>query len=108
MNKFSSSGKAIEFAGFRRAYVEGSDDPDAELADQESILPTMSEGDRIHRAGKDAAGVVGLLAVEPKGHETVPPARFTEAALIKELEQAGIGRPSTYAPTIATIERRGY
>jgi DNA topoisomerase-1 len=105
---FSASGKAIEFAGFRRAYVEGSDDPEAELADQESILPTMQEGERIDRASTTAAGRVGLVAIEPKGHETLPPARYTEAALIKELEQAGIGRPSTYAPTIATIERRGY
>ncbi len=105
---FTASGKAIEFAGFRRAYVEGSDDPDAELADQESILPAMHEGERIHRAGDSIGTTVGLLAIEPKGHETAPPARFTEAALIKELEQEGIGRPSTFAPTIATIERRGY
>lgn len=110
---FTASGKAIEFAGFRRAYVEGSDDPDAELADQESILPAMKEGDRVHRQGAGPQALappagVALLAIEPKGHETLPPARYTEAALIKELEQAGIGRPSTYAPTIATIERRGY
>jgi DNA topoisomerase-1 len=105
---FTASGKAIEFAGFRRAYVEGSDDPDAELADQESILPAMREGERIQRAGSGESAPVGLLAIEPKGHETAPPARFTEAALIKELEQEGIGRPSTFAPTIATIERRGY
>jgi len=109
---FSASGKAIEFAGFRRAYVEGSDDPDAELADQESILPAMSEGHRVGAA--DAAGgaaggaELALKGLEAKGHETQPPARFTEAALIRELEQAGIGRPSTYATTIATIERRGY
>jgi DNA topoisomerase I len=105
---FTASGKAIEFAGFRRAYVEGSDDPDAELADQESILPTMTVGERIAEAGSASAPAVALVRLEPKGHETQPPARFTEAALIKELEQAGIGRPSTYAPTIATIERRGY
>jgi len=109
---FSASGKAIEFAGFRRAYVEGSDDPDAELADQESILPAMREGHRVGAA--DAAGgasggaELALKGLEAKGHETQPPARFTEAALIRELEQAGIGRPSTYATTIATIERRGY
>jgi DNA topoisomerase-1 len=104
---FTASGKAIEFAGFRRAYVEGSDDPDAELADQESILPTMSVGDVVEAAGR-AGAAVALSGLTPKGHETQPPARYTEAALIKELEQAGIGRPSTYAPTIATIERRGY
>jgi len=105
---FTASGKAIEFAGFRRAYVEGSDDPDAELADQESILPAMSVGDRVEAAGTAVSARVALVRLEPKGHETQPPARYTEAALIKELEQAGIGRPSTYAPTIATIERRGY
>ena len=100
----TSSGKAIEFAGFRRAYVEGSDDPAAELEEQEAILPQMSVGDRIARSGT----AVTLLDVEPKRHETTPPARFTEASLIKELERLGIGRPSTYAPTIATIVRRGY
>jgi DNA topoisomerase I len=105
---FTAGGKAIEFAGFRRAYVEGSDDPDAELADQESILPTMREGERIGAAGAASPTPVCVTGLDPKGHETQPPARYTEAALIKELEQAGIGRPSTYAPTIATIERRGY
>jgi DNA topoisomerase I len=100
----TSSGKAIEFAGFRRAYVEGSDDPAAELEEQEAILPQMSVGDRIDRQNTP----VTLLNVEPKRHETTPPARFTEASLIKELERLGIGRPSTYAPTIATIIRRGY
>jgi DNA topoisomerase-1 len=104
----TTSGKAIEFAGFRRAYVEGSDDPEAELADQESILPAMKTGDPIARAGTTDGAGVGLNGLDPKGHETQPPARYTEAALIKELEQAGIGRPSTFAPTIATIDRRGY
>jgi DNA topoisomerase-1 len=105
---FTASGKAIEFAGFRRAYVEGSDDPEAELADQESILPAMKEGDLVAAADRADAATVALAGLDPKGHETQPPPRYTEAALIKELEQAGIGRPSTYAPTIATIERRGY
>jgi DNA topoisomerase I len=100
----TASGKAIEFAGFRRAYVEGSDDPVAELEEQEAILPQMAVGDRIARNGT----AVALLDIEPKRHETTPPARFTEASLIKELERLGIGRPSTYAPTIATIIRRGY
>ena len=102
---FTASGKAIEFAGFRRAYVEGSDDPAAELEEQEAILPQCSVGDRIHR---DGSTPITLVGTEPKRHETVPPARFTEASLIKELERLGIGRPSTYAPTIATIVRRGY
>ena len=101
----TAGGKAIEFAGFRRAYVEGSDDPAAELADQEAILPQMKVGDRIHRDGSTA---IVLVDTEPKHHETSPPARFTEASLIKELERLGIGRPSTFAPTIATIVRRGY
>jgi DNA topoisomerase-1 len=101
----TASGKAIEFAGFRRAYVEGSDDPAAELEEQETILPQCAAGDRIHVDGSTA---ITLLGAEPKRHETTPPARFTEASLIKELERLGIGRPSTYAPTIATIVRRGY
>src|SRR5688500_3606027 len=100
----TASGKAIEFAGFRRAYVEGSDDPAAELEEQETILPQCSVGDRIDRDGT----AVTLAGTESKRHETTPPARFTEASLIKELERLGIGRPSTYAPTIATIVRRGY
>jgi len=104
----TASGKAIEFAGFRRAYVEGSDDPAAELEEQETILPQCKVGDRIYRDGDAASGGITLLGTEPKGHVTTPPARFTEASLIKELERLGIGRPSTYAPTIATIVRRGY
>jgi len=100
----TATGKAIEFAGFRRAYVEGSDDPAAELEEQEALLPPCRVGDRIDRTGTP----IVLLGTEPKRHETLPPARFTEASLIKELERLGIGRPSTYAPTIATIGRRGY
>ena len=84
--------------------MEGSDDPAAELEEQETILPQCAVGDRIDRAGT----AVALLGAESKRHETTPPARFTEASLIKELERLGIGRPSTYAPTIATIVRRGY
>ena len=101
----TARGKAIEFAGFRRAYVEGIDDPAAELEEQEVILPQCKAGDLIHHDGSTA---IELLGTDPKRHETVPPARFTEASLIKELERLGIGRPSTYAPTIATIVRRGY
>ena len=101
----TATGKAIEFAGFRRAYVEGSDDPFAELEEQEAILPQCEVGDRIHR---DQSTPITLVATDPKRHETTPPPRYTEASLIKELERLGIGRPSTYAPTIATIARRGY
>jgi DNA topoisomerase-1 len=104
---FTASGKAIEFAGFRRAYVEGSDDPTAELEEQETVLPKLAVGARI-AATPDAGGDVVLVSLESRSHETSPPARFTEASLIKELERLGIGRPSTYAATIGTIERRGY
>jgi DNA topoisomerase-1 len=101
---FSASGKAIEFAGFRRAYVEGSDDPSAELEEQETVLPTLTVGEPVDR-DKARVRLAGLEAV---GHETNPPARYTEASLIKELERIGVGRPSTFAATIGTIERRGY
>ena len=101
----TASGKAIEFAGFRRAYVEGSDDPAAELEEQEAILPQLAVGDRVNRAGT----AVTLAGVDAKRHETLPPARFTEASLIKELERLGIGRPSTYASIIDKISSaRGY
>ncbi|HMF96248.1 MAG TPA: type I DNA topoisomerase [Vicinamibacterales bacterium] len=105
---FTASGKAIEFAGFRRAYVEGSDDPLAELEEQETLLPKLTVGEQVERASSGAAARVQVLALEPKRHDTLPPARYTEASLIKELERQGIGRPSTYAATIGTIERRGY
>jgi DNA topoisomerase I len=102
---FTASGRTIEFAGFRRAYVEGSDDPAAELEEQETVLPKLTVGERIDRAGATRVHLAGL---EPKRHDTTPPPRYTEASLIKELERLGIGRPSTYASTIGTIERRGY
>ncbi len=92
-----ASGLRIEFAGFRRAYVEGTDDPEAELADQERLLPPLREGDDL--AVTDATA---------KGHETQPPDRYSEATLIKKLEDLGIGRPSTYASVMKTIDRRGY
>ena len=95
--EFAASGKTILFPGFLRAYVEGSDDPEGELEDQERILPDLTEGD-----GLDAR------ALEPKGHETKPPARFTEASLVRRLEELGVGRPSTYASIIGTIQDRGY
>jgi len=92
-----ASGKVISFPGFLRAYVEGSDDPDAELEDQERVLPPLRQGQEL-----DAT------ATEAKGHETQPPARWTEASLIRELEERGIGRPSTYASIIQTVQDRGY
>ena len=93
----SATGLRIEFPGFRRAYVEGTDDPEAELADQERILPPLSEGE-----------VVPVTGAEAKGHDTQPPDRFSEATLIKKLEDLGIGRPSTYASVMKTIDKRGY
>ena len=94
---FRASGKRIDFPGFFRAYVEGSDDPAVALEDQEQPLPPLASGD-----------VPDCNSVEPVGHETKPPARFTEASLIKVLEKEGIGRPSTYATIMDTIVRRGY
>jgi DNA topoisomerase-1 len=95
--RFQASGRTITFPGFLRAYVEGSDDPDAALDDKETHLPHMSEGDAVHP-----------VELEPTDHETKPPARYTEASLIKRLEELGIGRPSTYASIIATILDREY
>ena len=94
---FRASGKKILFPGFFRAYVEGSDDPEAALENQEIFLPVMKEG--------DATNLDDLNFVS---HETKPPARFTEATLVKELEKRGVGRPSTYASIISTIQDRGY
>ncbi|MBW4472128.1 MAG: type I DNA topoisomerase [Stenomitos rutilans HA7619-LM2] len=94
---FRASGKRIDFAGFFRAYVEGSDDPNAAIEDQEIILPPLQVG--------TTPTCVDLEAI---GHETQPPARFTEASLVKTLESEGIGRPSTYASIIGTIIDRGY
>jgi DNA topoisomerase I len=100
---FGASGKAVQFPGFLRAYVEGSDDPAAELGDQEMVLPALRVGDTV-----TADGPLALQAFETKQHETTPPARYTDASLVKRLEEDGIGRPSTYASIISTIERRGY
>jgi len=100
---FTASGKTIQFAGFLRAYVETSDDPAAELGDQETVLPRLSVDDSV-----TADGALALDSLEPMRHETVPPPRYTDASLVKRLEDDGIGRPSTYASIISTIERRGY
>jgi len=95
--EFSASGKVIEFAGFLRAYVEGSDDPQGDLEDREVRLPALAPGDALDLDG-----------LEVKDHTTQPPARYTEASLVKALEEMGVGRPSTYASIIATIQDRGY
>ncbi len=94
---FAASGRTITFPGFLRAYVEGSDDPEADLEDKERPLPPLSAGDAL-----DAH------QLEASGHETKPPARYTEASLVIRLEELGIGRPSTYASIISTIQDRGY
>ncbi|TWT48666.1 type I DNA topoisomerase [Botrimarina hoheduenensis] len=94
---FTVSGKTIDFPGYLRAYVEGSDDPGAELADQEKTLPSVVVG--------EALDAVELIA---KDHTTQAPSRFSEAALTKALEERGIGRPSTYASIIDTILARNY
>jgi len=94
---FQVGGKTIDFPGYLRAYVEGSDDPQAELADQETILPSVSVGE-----------TVNCRDLEMKEHTTQPPARFNEATLTRSLEEMGIGRPSTYAAIIDTILAREY
>ncbi len=94
---FMASGMTIEFPGFLRAYVEGSDDEAAALEEKEVRLPALKVGD-----GVDCQSIVTTE------HETKPPARFTEASLVQTMEKEGIGRPSTYASIISTIIDRGY
>jgi len=95
--RFRASGQVVEFAGFFRAYVEGSDDPDAALDDRDQPLPRLARGDRPACRRLDAVA-----------HETKPPARYTDATLVQALERDGVGRPSTYASIIDTIVDRGY
>ncbi|MFN8488858.1 MAG: type I DNA topoisomerase [Caldilineaceae bacterium] len=94
---FRASGRTVLFPGFFRAYVEGSDDPEAALESQDAPLPPLAVDE-----------VVDCRDLEAQGHETKPPARYTEATLVKALEAEGIGRPSTYATIIDTIQQRGY
>ena len=94
---FGANGSRIIFPGFLRAYVEGSDDPDAALEDKEVLLPEMKQGDTLN-----------LEQINALTHTTKPPARFTEASIVQQLEKEGIGRPSTYASIIDTILDRGY
>ena len=93
---FRSSGKKILFPGFFRAYVEGSDDTESALENQEKFLPALANGDTTD------------LELKSIIHQTKPPARYTEATLVKELEKSGVGRPSTYAAVISTIQDRKY
>jgi DNA topoisomerase-1 len=94
---FHVAGRTVDFAGFTRAYVEGSDDPEGDLAAKDTIVPALAVGARIHCHG-----------LEAHSHDTQPRARYTEASLTKKLEQLGIGRPSTYASTIDTLLDREY
>jgi DNA topoisomerase-1 len=95
--EFATSGRVITFPGFLRAYVEGADDPDVELEDREVRLPPLAVGDTLQ-----------VLSLTPEGHTTSPPARYTEASLVKALEEMGVGRPSTYASILDTVQGRGY
>ena len=95
--EFTSSGRTITFHGFLKAYVESGDDPNQQGDDQQTKLPNVAQGD-----------TVTVDELGSAGHQTKPPARFTEASLIKELEEREIGRPSTYASIIGTIQNRGY
>lgn len=94
---FEAKGKVIEFPGYFKAYVQGSDDPSGELDNKEKTLPSLSKGENVH-----------CEQLLPSQHFTKPPPRFTEATLVKELEALGIGRPSTYATIMTNIQKRGY
>jgi DNA topoisomerase-1 len=96
-SEWTASGRTITFPGYLRVYVEGSDDPEADLDDRERLLPALSIGHRLPSPH-----------LEPEGHATQPPARYTEASLVRKLEELGIGRPSTYASIMQTIQDRGY
>lgn len=96
-NIFRATGSTVKFPGFMSVYIEGSDDEDAAADDQEKMLPPVAPGDALK-----------LKDLVPRQHFTQPPPRYTEAMLVKALEEYGIGRPSTYAPIIETIQERGY
>lgn len=95
--EFSASGRTITFPGFFKVYVESLDDPNARTDDEESILPALESGDALE-----------VLSLDPTGHETQPPRRYSEASLVQKLEELGVGRPSTYASILTTIQDRGY
>ncbi len=92
--RFRANGSQVKFQGFMKVYVEGNDDKEEE---KDRILPPLEEGEQVK-----------FSEIDPKQHFTQPPPRFSEARLVKTLEEQGIGRPSTYAPTLDTIQKRGY
>ncbi len=98
-NKYTltAKGQVIRFAGFMKAYIEGTDHPEEALSNKEKLLPELTKGETCK-----------LEKVNTEQKFTLPPPRYTEASLVKKLESEGIGRPSTYAPTISTIINRGY
>lgn len=96
-SRFRANGRVILFPGYMAAYVEGSDDPNAELVNKERILPNLVSGQQLSCEKLDA-----------EEHTTKPPARYTEASLVKEMEAMGIGRPSTFANILDTIQHRTY
>jgi len=104
--RFRASGKRLAFPGFFRVLVEGADDPEAALRDRERPLPSLEVGETSAQSPDEEGFQV--QSVEPVGHETKPPSRYTEASLVETLEEEGIGRPSTYASIIGTIQQRGY
>ena len=95
--EFAASGTTITFAGYRQVYVESSDESESTDEEREALLPVLSVGE-----------AVPVAELTPNGHATLPPARYTEASLIKKLEELGIGRPSTWASIIQTVQDRGY
>ncbi len=94
---FVANGTTIEFPGFLKAYVEGADNPDQALDNREVRLPQLKKDEKVNAE-----------KINPKEHETKPPARYTEASLVQKMEKEGIGRPSTYAAIISTVQNRGY
>lgn len=92
--RFRANGSQVKFQGFMKVYVEGDDDKEEE---KDRILPPLEEGERLPYSD-----------IDPKQHFTQPPPRYSEARLVKTLEELGIGRPSTFAPTLDTIQKRGY
>lgn len=92
--KFRATGSEVKFPGFMKVYIEGEDDQEEE---KDRILPPLDQGERVKGT-----------EIDPKQHFTQPPPRYSEARLVKTLEELGIGRPSTYAPTLDTIQKRGY